>query len=192
MKKYQPCRVDLKGKNFGAITVVKEGPRVRLVYGASRRVFWLRRWFVACACGKTKLILQASLLSGKTRSCGCHIGTGTWKHGLCRKNERTPEYALWQAAKRRAKVKNIVFSLKTSDIIIPALCPVFGFPLKAHKGEGPGAKDDSPTLDRIDNQKGYTKSNTWVISGKANKAKSNLSFKELALLYKALMKKVKQ
>jgi hypothetical protein len=39
--------------------------------------------------------------------------------------------------------------------------------------------DRSPSLDRVDNSKGYTKDNVWVISQLANKMKNNASLDQL-------------
>ena len=43
--------------------------------------------------------------------------------------------------------------------------------------------DNSPTMDRIDNTKGYVKGNIQWISRKANQMKSNANFKEIEMLY---------
>lgn len=45
---------------------------------------------------------------------------------------------------------------------------------------------NSPTLDRKNSALGYTKDNVWVISHRANSAKSNLTIDELELLTKNL------
>jgi hypothetical protein len=45
---------------------------------------------------------------------------------------------------------------------------------------------NSPSLDRKNSLLGYTKENTWVISYKANAAKSNCTLNELELLVKNL------
>jgi len=59
------------------------------------------------------------------------------------------------------------------------LCPLLKIPLfRGEKNSCP----NSPTLDRIDSSKGYTKDNVQVISLKANTAKSNLSLDEMKLL----------
>lgn len=75
-------------------------------------------------------------------------------------------------AKNRAKRKNLEFNLKKEDIIIPEYCPVFGTKIGFHN------KHDVPTLDRIDNNKGYIKGNIQVISSKANRLKNNGSIEE--------------
>jgi hypothetical protein len=47
----------------------------------------------------------------------------------------------------------------------------------------------SPSLDRIDNNKGYIKGNVEVISWKANIMKSNASPEELVEFAKAILEK---
>ena len=81
-----------------------------------------------------------------------------------------------QLARKRAKVKNIPFDLVASDIIIPEYCPILK--IKLQKGKGVVC-DTSPTLDRIDNKKGYTIDNIQVISSKANRIKTNASWEEI-------------
>jgi hypothetical protein len=53
-------------------------------------------------------------------------------------------------------------------------CPVFGIDI-----EFDGHRDNSPSLDRVDPTKGYTKDNVLWISYLANRMKSNLSLDEL-------------
>ena len=80
-------------------------------------------------------------------------------------------------AKQRAKRKGIEFSLIKEDIIIPTHCPILGIELKTNQSRG--LRPNSPSLDRRDNNKGYTKDNICVISGRANTLKSNASIEEL-------------
>lgn len=82
---------------------------------------------------------------------------------------RNREKNLFQQARYRAKTKNIPFDIEISDIIIPETCPILGLPLKKSID---GNRDLSPSLDRIDNAKGYVKGNIQVISSKANTMKS--------------------
>ena len=80
------------------------------------------------------------------------------------------EKNLFQQAISRSKMKKIPFDIEISDIIIPEICPILGLPLKKSID---GNRDFSPSLDRIDNTKGYTKGNIQVISSKANTMKHN-------------------
>ena len=103
-----------------------------------------------------------------------------------------PERVLLNNAKSRAKGKGFEFSIEESDIVIPETCPVLGIPLVSYHGEGKkgwGCKPDTPTLDRIDNTKGYIKGNIWVISWRANRIKSDATIEELELLVAAIHNK---
>lgn len=85
-------------------------------------------------------------------------------------------------AKSRAKKKGLEFSLTKDDIEIPETCPIFGIPIK--RNDGSGFHNNSPSLDRIDNNLGYTKDNVRVISNRANLLKCDASLEELELLLK--------
>lgn len=90
-----------------------------------------------------------------------------------------PKRHMLNWARKRAKDKGMDFSITKEDINIPDICPVLGIPL--FKGEG-SRTDNSPSLDRIDNTKGYIKGNVCVISFRANALKNNgtlLEFKAI-------------
>lgn len=96
-----------------------------------------------------------------------------WYH---ENKERLAPNELLRAAKRRAKASGIEFSITLDDVVIPAVCPLLGVPLKRGDGRiGPS----SPSLDRRDNSKGYVPGNVWVISYRANAAKGDLTADEL-------------
>lgn len=76
----------------------------------------------------------------------------------------------------RAKERDVEFNLELEDIIIPEKCPVFGTPLEFTE-EGRG--DNTPSVDRIDNSRGYVKGNIRIISWRANRLKNNLTKEEV-------------
>jgi hypothetical protein len=84
--------------------------------------------------------------------------------------------------RKRAKDKNLEFNLDFEWArnlgYNSKICPIFGYELK-YGGTGLGPSSDSATLDRIDNTKGYTKDNCWIISNRANSIKNNLTYEEL-------------
>lgn len=86
------------------------------------------------------------------------------------------EKILFLQAKYRAKTKEIPFDIEVSDIIIPEICPILKIELKKSID---GNREFSPSLDRIDNSKGYVKGNIQVISNKANTMKHNAGKDEL-------------
>ena len=71
-------------------------------------------------------------------------------------------------------------TITVADIVIPAVCPILGIPLVMRSGGKPRA--DAPTLDRIDNSQGYIPGNVRVISARANRLKSDMTYDEARLL----------
>ena len=92
-----------------------------------------------------------------------------------------PVSLLLSSAKRRAKINGLEFNITHSDIQIPSHCPVFGIPLVVGCGTHK-QHDDSPSVDRIDNSKGYIRDNVRVISWRANCRKSDMSTAEILAL----------
>ena len=86
-----------------------------------------------------------------------------------------PNRSLHAQAKHRARKLGLDFSIDVEDIAVPAECPVLGIELVMSLGK---ASDNSPSLDRIDNSKGYIQGNIKVISWKANRLKSDASVEE--------------
>lgn len=91
-------------------------------------------------------------------------------------NKRNIVTAILTRARKRAERYGYDFNLEASDIIIPEICPLLGIPIYCGDKEN---YENSPSLDRIDNNKGYVKGNVWIISKKANSMKNSASFSEL-------------
>ncbi len=89
---------------------------------------------------------------------------------------------LLYAARNRAKQADIECTITIDDILIPDVCPVLGIPLYDSAGGGkkhPALIPNSPSIDRIDNTKGYVPDNICVISMKANDIKSDSTLEDL-------------
>lgn len=87
-----------------------------------------------------------------------------------------PAQSILRNARLRAKRMGLEFNLTIGDIVVPETCPVLGIPLVI--GNRKGWSTTSPTLDRIDNSKGYIKGNICVISWRANSLKSDATLAE--------------
>lgn len=83
-----------------------------------------------------------------------------------------------QRAKQRCKKSGKKFDIEVEDIFIPDKCPVLGIEINCNSGR-PGAYYNSPSLDRIDNSRGYTKDNIQVVSQRANAMKHSASNTDL-------------
>ena len=92
---------------------------------------------------------------------------------------KNPLKFLIRNAKNRAIKKGISFDLKEEDLNIPEVCPVFKKPFVFGTGK---QELFSPSVDRIDNSKGYIKSNIVIVSVKANFLKNNATIEELEAL----------
>jgi hypothetical protein len=103
-----------------------------------------------------------------------------------------PDVRMFTDAKLRAKEQGWEFNIEVSDIVIPEVCPVLKIPLFRVPGvEGRHkANPNSPSLDRIDNTKGYVKGNVWVISWRANHIKTDASLEELETLVASLRERL--
>ena len=96
------------------------------------------------------------------------------------------EREMWHRARARARKSGLAFTIKQVDIVIPVRCPVFGFKLIRRANDVRGGAPNSPSLDRINNRRGYTPGNIRVISRRANTLKRDASLRELQLLVKFL------
>jgi len=90
-------------------------------------------------------------------------------------------------AKLRAKNKGLAFDITETSFEIPVYCPILGIELKRTPIK---ASDCSPSLDRIDNSKGYIEGNVRVISRRANLLKSNMTYEECVLILKDLKSRI--
>ena len=95
----------------------------------------------------------------------------------CRKQYKVdnPEMFLLYQAKANAKKRELEFNLTKEDIVIPEYCPILKVKLSKKKGN----IKYSPSIDRINNSKGYIKGNVMIISTRANLMKNDASLEEL-------------
>lgn len=101
--------------------------------------------------------------------------------------KENPTFAMGRNAKKRAKDLGVDFDLNWRDIVVPDLCPLLEIPLSYGVGK---LHDNSPTIDRIKANGGYTKDNTWVVSFRANSIKRNSSIEEFEMLLENWKKKI--
>lgn len=113
---------------------------------------------------------------------------GITKEREWRNNRRRnfPLVRIVQEAKVRAKKNGIPFDLDHDDLTIPKLCPVLGIPIGMSYGH---RSDNSLSLERVNNKKGYVKGNVIIISWRANRLKSDATIDEIAKIYRFYRKR---
>lgn len=162
---------------------VKSLPRTQLTNAP-----WHRNQASPCAillkCNKCNEYLPfTSFYKMRHSSKGRKTVTGEKRNHTCTPciaqayQDSSTEQKMYYAAKRRAAIKNIEFDITVGDIKIPEYCPALGIKLQPVRGIT--GSDCSPSLDRIDSSRGYTRDNIAVISYRANTLKNNSSPDEL-------------
>jgi hypothetical protein len=94
-----------------------------------------------------------------------------------RMRDKNPARYLLNSSRSNARKRNLPHTITEKDISIPDICPVF-------KTSFIFNTPYAPSIDRIDNSKGYVPGNIQIISKKANMLKSNASQDELVMFSK--------
>lgn len=155
---------DMTGKKFGYLTVIRRDGQYRTTTRAA--------WLIRCVCGKEWTVDGSSLRSGKMRSCGCKKGEQRITHGL----SKEPIYAIWCTMKARCLNPNHHFYYRYGGRGIQVDPRWMDFELFV---KDMGKPKPGTTLDRIDNDGNYTKSNCrWATrKQQANNTRRNVVIK---------------
>ncbi|MBO5384494.1 MAG: hypothetical protein J6A30_09365 [Ruminococcus sp.] len=142
--------MDLTGKQFGAWRVLRFDESS---YGKKHR-----RWICKCECGTERSVLMDTLLNGRSASCGCkHHGVkGQNKtHGM----SKTRIYAEWCAIKTRCISQTKKNKKHYADKGITVCNEWKRDFLAFYTWAMENGYSDELTIDRIDNNKGYSPDN---------------------------------
>lgn len=101
-------------------------------------------------------------------------------------------WAKYKASSLRASAKKRghEISIDFNDIlsIVTPKCPVLGIDLDYSLGGNKNkTRPESPSVDRIDNSKGYIKGNIVIVSSLVNRVKSSLSLQDLPVVISKIL-----
>ena len=146
-------RVDMTGMRFGQLEVIGFDK----IQGKSSR------WICRCDCGRTTSVFRVSLMkrSGATTSCGCYrnkcVSNRNTTHGMSAVGSIKPEYRAWANMKDRCNNQtNKRFPHYGGRGI--SYCNQWTSFENFFEDMGP-RPSKRHSLDRIDNDKGYSKEN---------------------------------
>lgn len=111
----------------------------------------------------------ARLRSAEFRKANPELHSQRKRLSYAKNQQKNTALNMYNNAKSRAKRASMEFTLVVEDIRIPKRCPALGLELTPPDGS---RSPTAPSLDRVDNSRGYTASNVVVISTRANTIKS--------------------
>lgn len=143
--------IDRTGQRYGRLLVLSRASNIETPHGP------VTQWYCRCDCGNEVFVRGPGLAKGAagkggTRSCGCLTREKPVKHGL----SRSPVYRVWHLMVQRCTNPNSTHWMSYGGRGITVCDEWRDF---AAFYADMGAPKPSMTLERIDNERGYSPAN---------------------------------
>jgi|ERR1035437_5977471 hypothetical protein len=173
-------KIDLTGKRFGYLLVLKE---------ASQRMYKEKRisYEVRCDCGIVKTVSNKVLTGGHSRSCGC-LGHPKGKNSTTFKGYKDISIKYFNRVKNRANERNQKFDITIEDMGDLLENQNYTCALSGLFIQMDGEKHTTASLDKIENSKGYVKGNIQWLHKDINNLKSDIKQEKLLELCSSITK----
>lgn len=140
---------------------------------------------VCCVCEKPFTVSRQKTKKYCSSSCKNKSNYSNHKEAYAksqanRYRAQSTEERIYYGSRNRARREGTEFTISLKDIVFPDKCPITNEKM-VHSNRI--HFKTSPSLDRIDNTKGYIPGNVRVISYKANSRKGDLTLEEIKKLY---------
>lgn len=165
-----PKRMNLFGKKFGRLSVIKDG---------GRNKFGQILWGCKCECGNVVSVVAARLNSGHSKSCGCLQADVTAErssvHGFASRKNKSVEYNTWCSMKSRCyNVNDKRYKDYGGRGIRVCARWVYSF---SNFLKDVGLKPEGKTLDRFPNNNGDYKQSNYRWATPAEQARNRRTSK---------------
>ncbi len=138
--------IDLAGQRFGRLTVIKRAEDKGTQAG----------WLCKCNCGRVSFVAGGSLRGGRTKSCGCLHSESLTKRNTIHGLSRTKGFRIWADIMHRCYNPNGTNSKYYGARGIKVSKRWHNV---ANFVEDMGQPPKGLSIERIDNDKGYSKKN---------------------------------
>ncbi len=140
--------IDITGQTFGRLTVIRRADKNTL----QNKV----QWECSCECGNTRIVVGGNLGNGHTTSCGCYQRDRVTTHGNSPRSGASPAYHSWQGMTQRCGNPH---TKQYQDYGGRGIKVCERWVLFKNFLADMGERPDDMTIDRINNDLGYSPDN---------------------------------